>query len=318
MSVQRWNFESGNNGDTVNATNGGADSIQNTGGTATISTAQAAHGTRSALFTATATSGTLYLSKAVTATTNLGLDAYIYVTATPDAEATLLWLGAGSTRQVSLAMTTSRQIRIRDAGGAGGTSLWVSTATIPLNTWVRISIVASQSSTTGTVRAAFYTGDSTTATEDSTLLTGRNTGANPYSNVRVGLKTSTGTVQCTAYLDDWAYDIEAVALLPPYGATPPTLGTPSVSYDMAYIDMSGTTFTIGPGIFSATPSSGTHAASGGVIVPRDPDGDTITYVITATDSNTGASANVNVNVDGVTPFIRGQSESVVWNGTDWI
>ncbi len=318
MSVERWGFESGNNGDVVNATNGSADSLLNTGGTATISTAQAAHGTRSALFTGTSANGVLYLSKAITATTNLGMDAYIYVTSAPDAETTFLWIGAGTTREISLGMTTARQLRIRDAGGGGGASLWTSTAVISLNTWTRISMVASQSATTGTVRAGFFAADATTATEDSGLLTNKNTGANPYNTIRVGVKNTTGTNQVTAYIDDWAFDSEAVALLPPYGATPPTLGTPTVDYDMAYIDMSGTTFTIGPGIFSVTPSSGAYGTSGGVVVPRDPDGDVTTFVVTATDTNTGASANVNVNVDGVSPFVRGQSESVVWNGTAWV
>lgn len=317
MSIERWGFESGNNGDALNATNGGADTIVNSGGTATISTAQAAHGTRSALFTATSTSGALYLSKAVTATTTLGVDAYIYLTSAPDVETTFLWAGAGSTREISLAMAATRQIRIRDGGGAGGASIWTSTAAVPLNTWIRISLVSSQSATAGTVRAAFYAADSTTATEDSTLLTSRNTGANPYTNVRIGAKTSTGTNQCVVYFDDWAYDTEAVALLPPYGSTPPTLGTPSLNYNMAYIDMSGTTFTVGPGSFSATPSSGTHSTASGVIVPRDLDGDPTVYVVTATDLGTGATANTNVTVDGISPFIKGQSESVVWDGSAW-
>ncbi|MGB4762256.1 MAG: hypothetical protein WBP12_02760 [Candidatus Saccharimonas sp.] len=318
MSVERWGFESGSNGNAIDATNTNSDAVLITGGTAVISTAQSAHGTRSALMTGTATSGALYLSKDVTATTTLGLDAYVYVTTAPDAETTFLWLGAGSTRQVSLAMANTRQIRIRDGGGAGGTSLWTSTTAVPLNTWVRISIVASQGASTGTVRAAFYTGDSTTATEDSTLLTGRNTGASAYSRVRVGFKTSTGTNQGVTYFDDWAYDVEAVALLPPYGAAAPTLATPTVNYAMAYISMSGTTFPVGPGVYSATPSSGVLVTANGVVVPRDPNGNVLTYAVTATDTGTGSSASVNVDVEGVSPFVRGHSDSVVWNGSDWV
>lgn len=317
MSVQRWGFESGNNGDALNATNSSSDTVINSGGTAVISTAQSAHGTRSALFTGTSTSGALYLSKAVTATATIGVDAYIYMTSAPDAETTFLWVGASTTREISLAVATTRQIRIRDGGGAGGTSIWTSTAAIPLNTWIRISLVSSQGASNGTVRAAFYTGDSTTPVEDSTLLTSRNTGASPYTVVRVGVKTSTGTNQCVSYFDDWAYDTEAVALLPPYGSVPPTLGTASVDYTMAYIDMSGTTFTVGPGAYSATPSTGTHSTSSGIIVPRDTNGNTITYVVTATDLGSGASASTNVAVNGVSPFVQGQSESVVWNGSSW-
>lgn len=315
MSIQRWGFESGSNGDIVNATNSSSDYLISTGGTAIISTTQKAHGTRSALFTSTSTSGAVYIQKAITATTNLGVDAYIYVTSLTDAESSFLWIGSGTTRYVSLSFMPSGQIRIRDRNFAIS---WTSSTTIALNTWTRISIVATQGATAGTARAAFYGMDSTAATEDSGWLTAKNTGENPYTSIRIGPKASTGTNQCVAYFDDWAYDTEAVALLPPYGAVPPTLGTPVVTYDKAYIDMSSSSFAFGPGIYSATPSSGVQATSGGVVVPRDPDGDTTTYVVTATDATTGASASVSVAVDGVSPFIKGQSESVVWDGTAWI
>lgn len=319
MSVERWGFESGNNGDALGAVNSNSDTVLATGGTAVISTSQAMHGTRSALFTATTTSGVLYFSKAISSTTRLGLDTYVYITALPaSTEAAILWVGAGSSRQISLCLVSTGALRIRDAAGGGGANIWTSSTTIALNTWTRISLVAEQDAAAGTIRAAYYAGDSTTTIADSGLLTARNTGATPYSSIRVGGKASTGTLASTFYLDDWGYDPAAVALLPPAGATPPTLGTPTVTYDLAFINMAGTTFPVGPGVYSATPSTGVIPVSNGVLVPRPTNVESVTYTITATDTASGASASTEVAVTGTADFARGHSESVVWNGTGWI
>jgi len=318
MAVVRWGFESGNNGDALDSINSTGDTIIATAGTATISTAQKMHGTRSALFTGSSANGTLYFTKGLTATSQLGVDAYIYVTSAPTSEVGFIWIGDGTTRQVHLAITNTMLLRIRDGGGSGGASVWTSGSAIPLNTWVRISILCTPGTTTGTVRAAFYLGDSTTAQVDSGVLTNQNTGANPYTMLRIGVKPSTTTVATTAYMDDWGYDISATALLPPYGAAQPTIGTPVIDYQMAYIDMSATTFPVGPGEFSAVPSTGTFPTPTGILVPRDDGGAVINYTITATDTASGANASIGVAVDGQTPFIRGQSESMVWNGSNWV
>ena len=318
MSVIRWGFESGNNGDVLDTTNTGSDLVSATAGTATISTAQKMHGTRSMLFTGDTNNGVVFFRKDITATTQLGADVYLYVTSAPTGEVGVIWAGNGSTRQVHVSLSNTMILRIRDGGGSGGASIWSSATAVPLNTWVRISMLCTPSATTGTVRAAVYLGDSTTAQIDSGLITNINTGANPFTTLRIGVKPSTTTVAMTAYLDDWAYDVSATALLPPYGAAQPTIGTPSVDYQMAYIDMSGTTFPVGPGEFSAIPSSGTFPTTSGIFVPRDAGGDVISYTVSATDTSSGATATVDVDVDGQTPFIRGQSESMVWNGSTWV
>lgn len=319
MSVERWGFESGNNGDALNAANSGSDTVLNTGGTAVISTVQAMHGTCSALFTSTSTSGVLYCAKTISTTTRLGLDAYIYFTALPGStEAVILWIGAGATRQVSLCVASTGALRIRDGGGGGGTNIWTSSSTIPLNTWVRISMVSEQDASAGQIRAAYYTGDSTTPVADSGLLTARNTGSTPYSTVRIGGKTSTGTITSTFYLDDWGYDTTAAALLPPSGATAPVLVTPTVANNLAFINMTGTTFAVGPGAYAAMPSTGTIPVSSGILVPRPTDVDSATYTITATDTATGAAASTEVEVIGISNYVRGHSESVVWDGSVWV
>lgn len=317
MSVERWGFELGSDGEVLGSSNANADYVVFTGGTGVISTTRAMHGTRSALLTGNSTSGGMYIYKTFAATSTLGADTYIYITAAPSSELTLLWMGDGSTRGISLGIADTMALRIRNGAGGGGASVWTSSTTLSLNTWYRISLVASPGTTTGTVRAAYYAGDATTPIADSGLLTNQNTGAEPYTAIRLGVKANTTTFTMTANFDDWAYDTEAVALLPPYGTAQPTLGTPTVEYDMAYINMSSTTFTVGPGSYSAVPSSGTYGANSGVVVPRDMNGGTITYVVTATDQGTGSAISTSVDVEGVSPFVRGHSESRVWDGSNW-
>jgi hypothetical protein len=221
MSVTRWGFESGSAGDNLTGGNSGSDFPVVTGGTATIETAQAAHGTRSALFTATSTSGGCYISKAITATDVLGADVYMRITALPSADVGILWFGTGTVQRLNLELTTTGALRIRDDAI---TNIWTSSTTMSLNTWYRISLYATRDPSTGTVRAAYYALDSTTAIADSGLLTGRNTGAASYDSIRIGTKTSTATVTMTAYVDDWGYDPAATGLLPPVGSnTSPTV-----------------------------------------------------------------------------------------------
>lgn len=215
MAVTRWGFELGANGDTLGSTNASADSIVATGGTAVISTTQKFEGTRAALFTGTSTSGGVYLQKNLgTATTQLGMDAFIYLTALPSAETSFLWMGASGTRGCSVSITTTGALTIHDGTASGGAVLWTSTATLALNTWYRVSLFATQNASTGTIRATLYTGNTGTTTDDSTLLTGRNTGSSAYDNIRIGAKASTGTATITAYIDAYAFDPAATDVLP--------------------------------------------------------------------------------------------------------
>lgn len=215
MAVTRWGFESGSDLDTLNGTNGGCDSVVNTGGTSIISTAQAAHGTRSALMTATSTSGAEYLQQSLTATDDLAVDVYIYITAMPSADVGLIWYGDGALQRVTLELLTTGAIRIRDDAFA---NQWTSGTTLSLNTWYRVSLFAHRDPSAGTVRAAYYAMDSTTAIADSGLLTGKNTGSTSYTGLRIGPKVSTGTTTMTAHFDDWGYDPVATGLNPPVGA----------------------------------------------------------------------------------------------------
>lgn len=240
MTLTRWGFESGANNDTVTAANAGADAAVVTSGSAVISTSRAIEGTRSALMTAAATSGTTYITKNITATSQLGLDVFVNITALPSAESPILWIGGtGSARMFSVAIATDGKVRLRDGGTSGGANAWTSASSLSLNTWYRVSVYATQDAASGTIRVAYFAGNATTPVEDSTLMTAKNTGASQYITFRIGPKTSTGTSTMTAYFDNYGYDTEATNLLPVSGAAPVARATASNA--MSFIDATAST-----------------------------------------------------------------------------
>jgi len=268
MTLTRWGFESGTNGDNLTGANSGSDFPVVTGGTATISTAQAAHGTRSALMTATSTSGGCYFSKAITATDTLAVDAYVRLVAYPSGDLGLIWFGDGTLQRLNIELTTTGAIRIRDDAIA---NIWTSPTAMALNTWYRVSLFATRSATVGTVRAAYFALDSTTPIADSGLLTGRNTGATSYSTVRVGIKPSTAVITGQGYFDDWGYDPAATDLNPPVGTNvPPTAdaGTNQNVAASATVNLSGSGNDVDGSIVSQVwtflfPTSGAPSLTGG-------------------------------------------------------
>ena len=305
MALVRWGFESGANGNAITGANTAADNVAVTGGTGAISTTQTIEGTRSAYLVGTSTSGVVYWNKTYTNTTQFAIDTFIYIATLPSAETTILWVGSGSTRNISLALATDGKIRIRDGAGGGGASIWTSTTNLAVNAWYRVSIYATQDATSGTVRAAYYTGTATNPTEDSTLLTGRNTGASPFNVFRIGIKSTTGTVTASAYFDNYGYDTTATGLLPIASAPHAVL---NVSNAVAIIDAStstGTsltydiTQTAGP---TKTPS---NVAAGKWAIPIDTTQSTSwTVTVTQNDSQTDTVNTTIADLSSQEPLVE--------------
>lgn len=236
MAVVYSGFESGSNGDTLTTGNTGfTGGTGITGGTGVISTAQKAHGTRSALFTGTG-SGNLYLYDTITAT-QVVARTYAYFTAFPSgSDQAVIWLGNGSSQRSHLEVSSTGAVRFRDDANA---AQWIgstttSTGTMSLNTWYRLELMVTLSATAGTYRIAVYPGDTGTPVSgmDSGVRTtangggGLNTGGDSYTQIRFGAKSSSNAGTVTMYMDDWAYDTGTTTLL---GAYVDTLTTPSVS-----------------------------------------------------------------------------------------
>lgn len=230
MAVIRWDFESGSNGNAITTTNTGAGVVQTSGGTGVISTAQAFTGTRSILLTATTTNGGIYVGQgSLGGVTSLGVDVCMWLSTAPSGNIPVLWIGTGS-RMVSLEVNSARKLVLKDSPF---TALWTSVDAIPASQWVRVSLFATQGSSTGTVRAAWFsdpTSSSTDSNKESTLLTGRNTGAAAYTDIRIGMKTASGTQTAVAYFDQAGYDTAATDLLPP-----PTLSSTVTAVDVEIV-----------------------------------------------------------------------------------
>ncbi len=320
MAVVRDKFEAGNDGNVLSASNSDVDFTVVTGGTLNIDTAIAFSGTRAVLSIANSTSGGSYWVRNITSATTLGADMYIRWQTLPSAEITIMvYMTSASAQAIRLNVTSTGQLRLHDAAAGGGATLWTSTATMTTNTWYRISLFATQNATTGTVRAAYFVGTSGTAADDSTLLTGRNTGSGPYVAVRWGIKSSTSTATATAHIDDYAYDPAATDLLPVEATSPVLPNPPYTTAHYVYLDLTGTTYGVGPIEFSATPSSVNGFPvidmATGLLLPVNSDGSITAYTVTATDTGAGNSTddmpfNAQLPADVI--------ESVIWSGSAWV
>lgn len=217
--------------------NSGATALSTAGGSIAVSTAQAAHGTRSMLFTATTTSGGCYASYDLgSPRMTLGFRLYFRWSAWPSVNTSMAWFGNGSSQRSSVEITPAGLLRFRDDDnlaawdGSGSTS----TGAFSLNTWHRLDGYMTAGAGTGSFRLAGYNGDSTTPITglDSGLRASQNTGADGFSTWRVGPKTSTGTGTGTMYidLDSSGWDPAATGLPGPWQET---LGTPIVSLGAA-------------------------------------------------------------------------------------
>ncbi len=311
MSQIRNTF-SGNNGDACTITNTQMDVVA-TGGTATISTAQAWIGSLSALMTATTTSGILALSKNISSTT-LAADLYVYVTAAPSAAVPIIAF-FGASRSISVELNANRTLSIKDRPF---TTIWTSAAAIPLNTWYRVGLYATQDSTNGTVRAAMWSGNNSTpeVNGDSGLLTGRNTGPEAYASLRVGPKSSTGTQTATMYVGSTSYDTAATDLPAPYGMPVLTLTpSPSIIFPGDTCTLTATA-TDSDGIASTNWSTtiGTLVGSGTtrtLTAPANLNDQTATVTFSATDT-LGNTSNITADVT------MKASMSKFYDGTTWI
>lgn len=326
MVMTSWGFETGSPGTTLTGTLADADNVILTGGsTAVLSATQEAHGAQSAFMEGVLTSGTCYITKAITSD-NMGAHVYLYLTEAPNVspvaatEAQVIWFGVSSTRSAALAITSARELRIRDATSGGGTNVYTSTTALALNTWYRISFWASPGTTTanGSMRCAAYLLDSTTAVSGtSSGAVAGNAGVVAYNNLRIGPKCSTTAVAIAGYWDDWAYDEAAAGLLPPFGSTPPA-GTVDMLDGYYAIDATDISSTPGPTNITISPSTGVFEPVNGFFVVPQSSSSTTLYTITATDAVSGASATFPALVPQAGGDVVGVTKQVIWNSAEWV
>lgn len=216
MAKLRNTAEGGTNGAAVTAGNSGGpsgDPFTAAAATLTYTTARSAHGTVG--FAAPSTPDAI--ARWAISGTTIAARLYIWAT-TPTTN------DQGIVRVSHVTDTTAMTIYLNSAGALrvsdkSSTNIWTGPAAMPTGQWVRVELLAAQGATTtsGTVRVAYYLGDSTTPIADSGVLTGRNLGGNlgAFTQIRLG-KTGT-TAGPLFYFDDLAVDTgtDATALIGP-------------------------------------------------------------------------------------------------------
>lgn len=135
---------------------------------------------------------------------------YMYMTAAPSAQTTLVaFLGSGSVRG-SLIFSSANGLDHLTIVNAAGTEIATTTEVIPLNQWVRIEMsITSISAGTGTMLGSVHSGanleSDTIDTGGDLMSIGANVGGN-IDEVRIGASTSTTQVSAwDLWIDEVAY-----------------------------------------------------------------------------------------------------------------
>ncbi len=159
----------------------------------------------------------------------------------PAADTHLIYVQTTGSRKASAHINGAGRLRISDASGTSG--IWTSAAALLPDTWYRIELVAVSGATTstGTIKAAYYLGDSLTPVETAYV--------NTTANVDAGVTFTDlylGQYSATAYqlaLDSLSWDTSTTDFLGRYTPDP----MPSVS-PMSIPDMAGWSVVGGAGV----------------------------------------------------------------------
>jgi hypothetical protein len=172
-------FEGGTNGAAITAANSGGASGNALSAiscaapsTLTYSTASAAHGSVSALFTPGTGACAMQWSKAITPTGEAYGRAYFNFAANPAGAVPILKLSDASlNRDVQVNLSTTGKLSLTNSAGASQVTF---TNSIPLNSWVRLEwhLISAAS---GTFELRMYNGDATSPIE-TRVVTAVNTG----------------------------------------------------------------------------------------------------------------------------------------------
>lgn len=148
---------------------------------------------------------------------------YFYFTAAPAGGVVGMWVGVGSSSRVSIDFRPTGKLRVYVVGG----TLLDTTASYPLNEWVRVELEIWKGTTTtnGRVRGAMYSGSSLTAIE-SWDNAATNTGTDDFTTGRFGSFSSGTTSTSPFWIDAVGFNDAATGYIGPYSVA---LGTPVVT-----------------------------------------------------------------------------------------
>lgn len=121
--------------------------------------------------------------------TDIALRCYVYITAAPTADYTLMRVnGSAGANAMTLNLLSTGKLRLIQSGNG---TLATGTVNFPTNQWVRVELRTTQSATAANVSAAMYTGDGPTTLETIGSTTG-NSGTVAFTAVRFGKNATTG------------------------------------------------------------------------------------------------------------------------------
>lgn len=211
MTIKAVSFEGQASGTTWNAANSGGGSgdaidTQTGGASAVFSSAQSAHGTRSLLINAASSQG--YSSWTGLSMAQVGLRFYLYFVAGVSAAQDIASLSGGPKLQLS----ATGQLKVIDQAGAVKQTF----TAFSTGTWYRVEMYAAKggTTTTGTIKVAYYTLDSATPVETEYSATNVNSGTTNYTAFNWG-KLTGGSVALNAHFDDIAYNDAATTYIGP-------------------------------------------------------------------------------------------------------
>jgi hypothetical protein len=313
-AVKSNSAEGGTSGTSVTAANSGGASgtaftvfTKGSGAAVVYSTAADAHGVLG--YAVTGASGTA---------TSMGWNGYsapsialrFYYNPGPTLPSSVMRLADirnASGTAVRVELSAANQLFIQNFAGSTVTTF---AHALQANTWYRIELAMSVSSSAATINAAYYLLDSTTPVDPAYSTATGNTGTANVTQVTIG-STASATWTKTSYFDDVATQTPSTSFIGPLTAAPTAPGAPTtvsatpgdgqatVSWSAPTSNggsaITGYTVTSSPGNKTATTTGATSAIVSGLT-----DGTSYTFTVTATNSvGTGPASSPSTPVTPV-------------------
>jgi len=290
------------------------------------------HGTKCAKHTPASGGYTFYSYNSLFSSYGVAALVYLYFTAAVTSDTMILNMSNGTGGRVcSASIDAASHVSMAQQGS--GVSVWSGSSAHPLNQWFRVEqygAVNAASSTTGTLKTAYYLGDSSTAvaTSTGTVSPGTSTmGTVQITQVSAG-KYNTSAYATAFYTDDFtvndaASDFIGVAGAPVVtaGATQTVAASASFSLPWTATDPNGDPLT-----YSATADAGNPASLGTLTVGGTAPNKTVTgtapatpgkYLVnvTANDGTTTTSGVLTLYVTSTSVSVSGVVGSTNWTAS---
>lgn len=308
--------EGGTAGTSVTAANSGGGSgnafsvvSKGAGATLVYSTSADAHGVLGYALTGASGTATTMAWTGYNATSMAARFYYNPGPTMPSAALRLADIRNASATAARVMLTASNQLTIQNNAG---TTVTTFPDALHANTWYRIEVAISVSSTVATIKAAYYPFDSTTPVDPAFSTTTGNTGTANLTQVALGSAASS-TWTGTSYFDDLAVQPSSTSFIGVFAAAgstapgAPTGVTATAGNGQATVGwtapasnggsaITGYTVTSSPGGFTATTAGPTSA-----IVTGLTNGTTYTFTVTATNAiGTGPASPASPSVTPAT------------------